>query len=271
MQWNWQHKDWPNFTYESKLIKELEDSMIYKAGVLFGAFNHLSVEDKNSIKVEIISNEALKTSEIEGEYLNRDSLQSSILRQFGLQADNRKVSAAEGAISALMVDLYNTYEEPLSHQFLHHWHKTLLGSRADLSNIGCYRSSNEPMQVISGPIHNPNVHFEAPPASVLLSEMQAFITWFNDTAPKGIIPTDVLVRASIAHLYFVSIHPFEDGNGRIGRALAEKALAQCIGQPTLIALSTIIEKDKKAYYKELELVNKGIDITRWIQYFAHSN
>ena len=268
MEWNWQQKNWPNFIYNSNKIKESENFLIYKAGVLFGTFQHLSPESKNQIKIEIISNEALKTSEIEGEYLNRDSLQSSILRQFGLQTDNRKVQPAEKGISELMVDLYNTYDTPLSHELLYCWHKMLVASRVDLSDIGCYRTSNEPMQFISGPIHNPNIHFEAPPSIQMKIEMDGFISWFNNTSPTGKTPLNALVRSAIAHLYFVSIHPFEDGNGRIGRAIAEKALAQCMGHPTLIALATIIEKDKKTYYEELEQANKRIDITNWIEYFA---
>jgi len=268
MKWNWQQKSWPNFTYNEDTIKKLEGSFIYKAGVLFGIFQCIDQDSRDYLKIEIISSEALKTSEIEGEYLNRDSLQSSILKQFGLKTDNRRVQPAEKAISELMVDLYNSYAEPMTHDSLYRWHKILCASRSDLIDIGCYRKSNEPMQVISGSIHEPKVHFEAPSSSELIKEMQQFIDWFNNTAPNGSTPLNSLTRASIAHLYFVSIHPFEDGNGRIGRAIAEKAMAQCIGQPTLIALATVIEKDKKAYYRELENSNKSTEITNWINYFA---
>ena len=169
-----------------------------------------------------------------------------------------------------MVDLYNNYQEPLSHKLLYRWHQVLMGLRTDLDDVGRYRNSDEPMQVISGPIHEPKIHFEAPPSSIVLEEMEKFIHWFNDSKPDGINPISCLVRASIAHLYFVSIHPFEDGNGRIARALAEKALAQSVGQPTLIALATIIENNKKAYYQELELASKSNEITRWINYFANT-
>lgn len=268
MKWNWQQKDWPNFTYNASVFSESENFMNYNAGMLFGAFKHLSDENKNFLKVEIIADEALKTSEIEGEYLNRDSLQSSILSQFGLNTDNRRIKPAEKGISELMVDLYNNYIEPLSHQSLYRWHKMLIGSRVDLVDIGCYRRSNEPMQIISGSIHNPKIHFEAVPASQVFEEMDKFIKWFNDTAPTGKSPLSAIIRASIAHLYFESIHPFEDGNGRIGRVIAEKSMSQTIGQPTLIALATMIEKDKRAYYDALEQVNKNNEITKWIQYFA---
>lgn len=169
-----------------------------------------------------------------------------------------------------MVDLYNNFQEPLSHELLYRWHQILMGMRTDLNDIGRYRISNEPMQVISGPIHDPKIHFEAPPSSLVLEEMEKFIQWFNDTNPHGISPMSCLIRASIAHLYFVTIHPFEDGNGRIARALAEKALAQCVGQPTLIALATIIDQDKKTYYQELELASKNNKITKWLNYFANT-
>jgi Fic family protein len=123
------------------------------------------------------------------------------------------------------------------------------------------------MQVVSGAIYAPRVHFEAPSSAAMPREMKDFITWFNDTAPGGeTLP--ILTRAGIAHLYFVSIHPFEDGNGRIGRAVAEKALSQGLGQPTLIALAATILAKRKAYYDQLEAANKNNEITEWLCWFA---
>jgi Fic family protein len=124
------------------------------------------------------------------------------------------------------------------------------------------------MQVVSGPIHKRSVHFEAPPSARVPDEMKRFIAWFNDTAPAGKTPLPALTRASLAHLYFVCIHPFEDGNGRIGRALAEKSLAQNLGQPSLIALAYTIERKHKDYYAALERNNKDLEITPWMKYFA---
>jgi Fic family protein len=126
------------------------------------------------------------------------------------------------------------------------------------------------MRIVSGGIHNPKVHFEAPPSAKMKDEMDAFVSWFNDTAPRGRISLPALTRAGIAHLYFVSIHPFEDGNGRIGRALAEKSLAQNLGQPSLIALAYTIERSRKAYYAALERNNKDIEITDWLTFFAET-
>lgn len=149
------------------------------------------------------------------------------------------------------------------------WHTMLMQGRRDVL-AGAYRIDHEPMQVVSGPIHNPKIHFEAPPASVLDTEMAKFISWFNDMGPCRRLPLQALTRAGIAHLYFGCIHPFDDGNGRIGRAVAEKSLSQYLGHPTLIALSFTIQKHKKAYSGALERNNRGLDITRWLAYFART-
>jgi Fic family protein len=263
MNWNWQKKDWGNFTYNLSKLDELENQFIYESGLMFGAFIHLDEDKKEKLLIEIISDEALKTSEIEGEYLNRDSLQSSICRQLGFKADNRKIKPAEKGISELMINLYKTYDQKLSHEVLFRWHGILMRNREDLESIGEYRKSKEPMQIISGQIGEPRIHFEAPPSKQLHKEMTNYIKWFNNN--NTLKP---LARAGIAHLYFECIHPFEDGNGRIGRALTEKCLAQSLGKPTLIALSTIINADKKAYYDALEKANKSNEITPWLLYFS---
>jgi Fic family protein len=139
-----------------------------------------------------------------------------------------------------------------------------------LPSAGGYRSHEEAMQIVSGSIGQPTVHFEAPPSARVPDEMQKFVNWFNQTAPDGPAPMAALTRAGMGHLWFESIHPFEDGNGRLGRALAEKSLAQCIGQPSLIALSYTIERDRKAYYDQLEQHQRTLDITAWLVWFAET-
>jgi Fic family protein len=270
MVWNWQQPDWPHFRYEAISLVGFDNRLLLGAGLLFGAFRHLDEHEKSQLTIELISNEALKTSEIEGEYLDRDSLQSSIRRQFGLVSDNRKIPPAEQGIAQVMVDLYQAFQSPLSHATLFNWHSMLMNGRRDLHDIGQYRTHQEPMQIVSGRIHSPRIHFEAPPSRQVMIEMEVFIAWFNVTAPNGTSPLPALVRAGIAHLYFESIHPFEDGNGRIGRAIAEKALAQCLGQPTLIAIAHIIERNRKTYYSALEQANKNNEITGWLGYFAET-
>jgi len=267
MLWNWQQPDWPHFKYNTSKLISFESQFLKGEGLLLGAFSHLSEEDKKILTIDIISNEALKTSEIEGEYLNRDSVQSSIRRQFGLQTDGRKSSPAEQGISEMMVDVYRTFQEPLSHKMLFSWHEMVMKGRRDLESFGEYRTHGEAMQILSGASYNPKIHFEAPPSERVEGEMDQFIKWFNGP-PQG--EKESLSRAGVAHLYFESIHPFEDGNGRIGRALAEKALAQSFGEPTLIALSYTIEKHKKAYYQALENANKSNEITEWLLYFAQT-
>ena len=268
MIWNWQQADWPNFTYNRTAQEAAEAAFLRGAGVLVGSYRHVGEEDKAQLTVDLMSNEAFKTSEIEGEILNRASLHSSIRRHFGLDGGKQKASPAERGIADMTIDLYRNYADPLSHETLFAWHRMITEGRTDLKNIGQYRTHEDPMQVVSGAIYKPKVHFEAPPSKQVKREMTRFIAWFNKTAPDGQSPLPAVTRAGIAHLYFVCIHPFEDGNGRIARGLAEKALAQSLGQPSMIALSQIIQKHKKAYYDKLELNNKDNEIADWLTYFA---
>ena len=160
-----------------------------------------------------------------------------------------------------MADLYQHYDAPLTEPHLFGWHAMLMNGRRDLEVIGGYRTHDEAMRIVSGPIHDPHVHFEAPPSKTVPSEMRLFIDWFNRTAPTGSNPLPAIERAAIAHLWFETIHPFEDGNGRIGRAIAEKALAQALEAPTLTALAATIKRHKKAYYTALNQASRTNQIT----------
>jgi Fic family protein len=270
MRWNWQQPDWPKFAWDHSRLIQAEQRFLLAAGTLVGSVKHLDGYDREQITIEAISTEAVTTSEIEGEILDRASVQSSIRRQFGLQTDNRRIKPAEQGIAEMMVDLYRSFAEPLSSEILFSWHRMLLGGRRDLEGVGRYRTSGDPMQVVSGALHEPKIHFEAPPSSRVKAEMQRFITWFNRTGPQGSEPLTALTRAGIAHLFFESIHPFEDGNGRIGRVLAEKVLAQNLGQPTLIALAATILAKRKSYYEALEAANKRNEITEWLAWFSET-
>lgn len=267
--WNWEQADWPEFRYDRTELDGLESAFLREAGEFVGAVKHVGGDEKQQLTVELISEEAFHTSEIEGEILNRDSLQSSIRRNFGLTTDNRKIPPAEQGIAEMMVDLYRNFAAPLSDDSLFHWHKMLMNGRRDL-DAGRYRTGDSPMQIVSGPIHEPRVHFEAPPASRMPEEMSRFVAWFNQTSPAGKSPLPALTRAGLAHWYFVTIHPFEDGNGRIARALAEKVISQSLGQSTLIALSQVINGKRKAYYDALEQSNRQNEITEWLIYFART-
>ena len=263
MLWNWQQKNWPEFIYSEKELAGFKREFLHKAGVFLGSLKHVSDEEQDTLKVDLISDEAHKTSEIEGEILNRISLQSSIRRHFGLKTDNRKILPIEQGTSEMMVDLYKSYHTPLTHDQLFEWHKMLTNGRRDLL-VGAYRTHDEPMQVVSGAMGNSTVHYEAPPSARVPDEMEAFIEWFNGDS----IRLDPLTRAGIAHLYFESIHPFEDGNGRIGRVISEKALSQGLGRPTLIAISYTIESKREAYYSALQSNSTGLEITNWLIYFC---
>jgi Fic family protein len=229
---------------------------------------HLSAEDTDQLTVDALSVEAVTTSEIEGEMLDRSSVQSSIRRQLGLDNDKRRVKPSESGIAEMMVDLHRSFAQPLSEEMLFAWHRMVTNDRRDLADIGRYRRHAEPMQVVSGPVHAPKVHFEAPPSSTVADEMARFIVWFNRTAPGASAPLPALTRAGLAHFYFVCIHPFEDGNGRIGRAIAEKALAQGLGRPTLTALAATILAKRKGYYDTLEHNNTETELTDWLTWFA---
>ncbi len=268
MKWNWQQSDWPNFRYDKTRLDDEEGHFLHSAGLLLGVIKHLDEESREKLRIELIANEVLQTSAIEGEILDRDSVQSSLRRHFGLQTDNRKIPPAEQGIAEMMVDLYRTFDQPLTHEMLHRWHQMLMKGRTDIRDIGCYRTHKDAMQVVSGRLDQPKIHFEAPPSPGVSKEMDRYIGWFNRTAPGGSAALTPIARAGIAHLYFVAIHPFEDGNGRVGRAVSEKVLAQSLGRPTLLALADAIKRRQKEYYRALEETNKNNEITSWLVWFA---
>lgn len=270
MIWNWQQPEWPEFTWDSKALEALEGEFLRQSGEFVGAFRHISADDKDAIRIELISEEAVKTSQIEGELLSRESVQSSLRQQFGLGPASANIPPAERGIAMMMADLYRDYAAALADESLFSWHKMLMSGDASIRTVGGYRTHADPMQVVSGPDYKRTVHFEAPPSDVMAAEMARFNAWFNDTGPNGAHQLPALTRAGLVHLYFVSIHPFEDGNGRIARALAEKSLAQNLGHPSLIALAYTIERKRKDYYAALERNNKGPEITNWLVYFART-
>ena len=264
--WNWQNEEWPIFSYKKEYLEELEQQFSQKSGMILGAVKHINDEEKNELIIDIMSDEALKTSEIEGEYLNRDSIQASIRKNLGIAADKRKVPPAEFGIAEMMVDLYQNYQTPLTHEGLFEGHRMITNGRRDLHDIGCYRTHDDEMQIVSGHIGKQRIHFEAPPSNVMTQEMDIFLKWFNDS-PKMDLP---LARAGIAHFHFINIHPFEDGNGRISRAISEKSIAQSIGHPAMLSLSQTIQLKKKEYYSVLEAHNTTCEITDWLVYFART-
>jgi Fic family protein len=268
MTWNWQHPGWPAFTWQTSRLAWAEEQFLLAGGLLHGVVRHLADEDRDRHLVDAMSDEAVTTSQIEGEVLERASVQSSIRRQLGLVGDQRPVRPAEQGIAEMMVDVYRHFDAPLDEGTLFAWHGMVANGRTDLRDVGRYRSGGDPMQVVSGPMYAPIVHFEAPSAAQVGAQMVTFIEWFNRTAPRGPEPLPALTRAGIAHLYFESIHPFEDGNGLVGRVIAEKALAQSLGRPSLTVLAATILARRREYYGTLEVANKDLEITSWLTWFA---
>lgn len=269
MAYNWQLPDWPRFTYDTSSADDLLFDYARRMGRISGILESLPTDLRTETLLEIIVSEALKTSEIEGEYLSRKDVMSSVKRNLGISVDSTHVAdkRAEG-VAELMVTVRRHFSAPLSEEMLFEWHSMLLRGSAGI-NVGLWRTHKEPMQVISGAMGKEKVHFEAPPSERIPGEMERFIAWFNETAPGASREIrNPPVRSAIAHVYFESIHPFEDGNGRIGRALSEKALSQGAGVPVLLSLSRVIEEKKNTYYTALQEAQRSNDLTRWIAYFV---
>jgi len=262
MIWNWQHPNWPNFVFEPSLFIENEITFSNLCGKSQGYLKVISKADLDQFKVDILSQEGAESAKIEGEILDRESLQSSIGRQFGLDPLLKKESLKEQGMAEALLDVYKTFKDPLDHNTLFRWHDYLFKSSTELDCIGSYRNHSEPMQIVSNKYGSDKVYFEAPPSSVVFAEMSRFINWYNNF--QGML----LVKASIAHVFFESIHPFEDGNGRIGRLIVEKTLSQGLNHPSLISISKLLEEKKKDYYNELEKCNCSLIIDSWIAFFS---
>ena len=267
MKYNWQQKDWHNFQYKTDAIEGLLFDFAKRTGRISGVLDGFSETEQTEAMINLMVSEAIKTSEIEGEYLSRKDVMSSIRRNLGLNPELpvSKDKRVEG-VTELMLAIRNHFTAPLTEKMLFDWHTMLMKGSKGIQ-IGQWRSHEEPMQIVSGAIGRENVHFEAPPSNTVSSEMNDFIVWFNESQSSIKKP---IIRSAIAHLYFESIHPFEDGNGRIGRAVAEKALSQSIGRPVLFSLSKSIESNKNNYYDALKAAQRSNEITDWINYFVRT-
>jgi Fic family protein len=268
MKWNWQQPDWPDFRWSAARMASAEQQFLVNGGVLIGNAEHLDEQNQSRLRIEAVTAEAITTSAIEGEILDRDSVQSSIRRQLGLATDGRRVAPAEQGIAELMVDLYQNSAGPLDCHTLERWHGMVCRGRQDLENVGSYRTHKAPMQVVSGKIYDPVIHFEAPPSSRVPQEMERFLEWLASTASTGPKPLPPLTRAAIAHLYFVSIHPFEDGNGRMARAISERVLMQGLGKQSFMGIANTILVHQAAYYQALEAANKSNQINDWVAWMG---
>ncbi|MFM1963353.1 MAG: hypothetical protein RLZZ172_2198 [Bacteroidota bacterium] len=268
--YNWEHKNWPTFKYN---LDGLEDKLLeINATVnhVVGAVSSLPDELQTETIVQVMVAEALKTSEIEGEFFSRIDIMSSIKKNLGLATDKFPSNKNTIGLGKMLMDIRNTFNEPLTEKKLLQWHALLMSNNKKI-NAGVYRTGQEPMQIISGSVSDPTIHFEGPPSSRVPDEMTQFIAWFNQEKlnEKDWRLNAPPVKAAIAHVYFESIHPFEDGNGRIGRAIAEKTLSKGFGRPLFLSLSKTIEKNRKEYYNELKEAQHKLDITQWINWFVN--
>lgn len=265
----YERDDWPDFRWNADALDLRLGEVRHRQGRLVGRMEGLGFSLRAEAVLRTLTEDVIKSSEIEGEILDRDLVRSSIARRLGmdigaLAAVDRDV---EGVVE-MMLDATQHYDQPLTKERLFAWHAALFPTgRSGMARIrvGAWRDDRSaPMQVVSGPIGRERVHYQAPPAKLLEDEMDAFLARFN-RAPGP----DPVLRAAVAHLWFVTIHPFEDGNGRIARAIADLSLARSEQSPQrFYSMSAQIRAERKAYYDVLEATQKGdLDITKWLQWF----
>jgi Fic family protein len=265
--YNWQFKKWAEFVYNEDIINNKALKFAELSGEIFGVFKTFNSATQQNEILDMMISEAIKTSAIEGEMLSREDVRSSFLKKLGLTTTikNIKDRRAEN-VALLMLDVRNNFETKLSEKLIKTWHGILF-SNSKYVNAGIYRSGEESMQIVSGAVGKEKVHFEAPPSKQVPQEMKNFVKWYNGFKTNGNIQK-IIVKTAITHLYFESIHPFEDGNGRIGRALIEKCLSESLGRQMMMSISHTIEQDKNKYYDEMKRAQSTLAIDRWLLYFS---
>ncbi|MCZ2722368.1 Fic family protein [Marinomonas sp. 15G1-11] len=267
--WIWQQENWPNFTWDKNVIEPMLREARLNQGVLLGKMASQSRDKKQSMLDTLLAN-IVNSSAIEGEKLNAFSVRSSLANKLGLTEENSFPTTEQtDGIAEIMIDAIENLDSALSLKRVLNWHEKLLPKGYGMISpiMGGQLRGNEPMQVVSGRIDRPTVHFEAPPREVLNTELDHFIRWFNDSKKDASL--DPLLRAAITHIWFVTIHPLDDGNGRITRLLTDLALAQAESQSVrFYAMSVSILAKRKSYYEILEQTQKGsVNITAWLEWF----
>jgi Fic family protein len=260
---------WPALTWKVDALADCLAAVRHRQGRLLGRMQSIGFDLRAEAVLETLTEDVIKSSEIEGEILDKDQVRSSIARRLGMDIGALTLADrdVEGVVE-MMLDATQRYQEPLTRERLFDWHAALFPTgRSGMTRIvvGAWRTeASGPMQVVSGPIGRERVHYEAPAFDRLDAEMDAFLTWFN-AAPT----TDPVLKAAVAHLWFVTIHPFDDGNGRIARAIADMALARSEGSSQrFYSMSAQIRLERADYYAILERTQKGdLDITAWLDWF----
>lgn len=266
--WIWQHPDWPHFTWDNDALINLLSSVSTKQGMLAGMLKTLGLEVQLDATLDNMAEDILRSSEIEGVLLNADRVRSSIARNLGLPTEGlpEPDHYTEGIVR-VMLDALTHAQEPVTDELLFRWHAALfpLGRSGGYTiTVAQWRQGPEPMQVVSGAMGKEKIHYVAPPSTDVPRQMRLFLDWIN--AETGLQP---ILKAAIAHLWLVVIHPFDDGNGRIARTLTDVLLARADGMPhRYYSMSAAILNNKKSYYAVLEQTSRGgLDITGWIRWF----
>jgi len=266
--WIWQQESYPNFTYDTTTLEPILLKIKYQQGLLDGIYKTINKNDLDLAKVEILTTEALDTSAIEGEVLSRDSVRSSISKKLGIDIEKDFSNIKTDGLVDILLDATINYDKEFTLERLFGWHNALFPSgynSISKINVATFRGEEE-MQIVSGPIGKEKIHYIAPPRDSLEKEMDSFLEWLNDDTDLSII------KASITHLWFVVIHPLDDGNGRITRALTDMLLARESRQTyKMYSVSNAIKNNKKDYYDILEKTTTGdTDITLWIEWFLNT-
>ncbi len=269
-EWIWQHNEWPDFTWQAASFAPILREINQLQGRLLGSRAAVDTTDNMTTELDALLQNAINTAAIEGEQLDVGSIRSSLARRLGMDRSGLLAGTpqTEGLAEVLM-DATRNPNLPLTLERLFQWHRALFPDEPRILTtirVGAFREV-DPMQVVSGPVGRQRIHFEAPPCAVLKQEMKSFIDWFNQSNDDKVY--DPILRAGVAHLWFVTLHPFDDGNGRLARAITDLALAQAEHQSVrLYAMAATIMENRKAYYAILEKTQRnGLDITPWLEWF----
>lgn len=265
----WQQSDWPHWRYDVQRLVSLLAQVHHAQGHLLGRMSDMGLALRDRATLQVLTEDVLKTSEIEGDRLNPDAVRSSIARRLGVDVGALAPSDrhVDGVVD-MVLDATGNFNQPLTAKRLFGWHAALFptgySGLAEISTGEWRDDASGPMQVVSGPVGRQRVHYVAPPAHLLEAEMSDFLLWFNLHQEP-----DPVVKAGLAHLWFVTIHPFDDGNGRIARAVGDMALARAEqSAQRFYSLSAQIQRERKDYYDMLERTQKGtLDVTDWLEWF----
>jgi Fic family protein len=276
MVYAWQLPGWPRFEVDTSTV--ISTVRRYQALCIDASKEYGLLEKcvQRDTLLEWLVSEAISTSAIEGENLNRKDVRSSIMNHLGMHDPPLRVGdpRAEG-VAALVLDVRENAGESLTAEMLCRWQSMVIQPRPYLDKplvIGAFRHSSQPMQIVSGPTGYEKVHYEAPAGAEVPGEINAFLKWYNKTTPSVNSDPGIpgLVRAAVAHAWLELVHPFDDGNGRVGRAVTDHALYQDMRSVPLFSLSATIEKNRNIYYEKLATVNRSLDFTEWVVWFAET-